>query len=142
LQIFPKDNADNLAKNTITRNIYRFGWHFPDDVLTKVCSANGLLSPGDVNNIRNPLSAETNPNTVFATENNIVDLVFDLFPDIPEKDLRHVLEHAFKRVRWPFPEITARGLTSDRAQKEWAMQKIYLFHGGFNSQSLRIFGMS
>ena len=83
---------------TITRNIYRFGWHFPNDIVSAVVQHLQLITPEQIYASRNPLALRNKAGPDILTDYNIADLVKDLFPNIPDEDLDHVVRHAFKSV--------------------------------------------
>jgi hypothetical protein len=51
-------NANELARKTITRNIYRFGWHFPRDVVSEILASLSLEREDQINQLRNPLASQ------------------------------------------------------------------------------------
>jgi hypothetical protein len=91
-------NANALAKKTITRNIYRFGWHFPSNLVSEVLASLSLSTEDQINQLRNPLASQSNVASEFATTENLVELMLDLFPKIPQTDMMAIVNHAFKSV--------------------------------------------
>jgi hypothetical protein len=88
-----------MAENSITRNSYRYGWHFPHEFVTEALAAYGLDSPDEINTLRNPLASQSNVDSEFATTDNLIELMVDLFPKIPQQEALQVIRHAFKAVR-------------------------------------------
>jgi hypothetical protein len=87
------------ATNMITKNIYRHGWHFPKDLVLAAIQTNGLLSSREAfEEARNPILRREDPPQEFLTAENYKDLFKDLFPGMPDKDIGHVINHAFQQV--------------------------------------------
>jgi hypothetical protein len=87
-----------MAENTITRNIYRFGWHFPGELVSEALASLGLTTESQINKLRNPLASQSNVASEFATSDNLIELILDLFPKIPHSDILSIINHAFKSV--------------------------------------------
>jgi hypothetical protein len=99
-QLFPDKNAERkFGRKGLSRNVYRFGWHFPTDVILKAMESTGLKSQDDVYATRNPLATkEHKPSEKDVTDHNLAELILDLFPRIPENDINNIIKHAFERV--------------------------------------------
>jgi hypothetical protein len=93
-------NANELARKTITRNIYRFGWHF-SRVVSEILASLSLETEDQINQLRNPLASQSNVASEFATTENLIELMLDLFPKIPQSDMMSIVNHAFKTVYSP-----------------------------------------
>jgi hypothetical protein len=115
-------NASSLAKKTITRNIFRFGWHFPGDLVSEVLASLGLTTESQINELRNPLASQSNVASEFATTENLIDLMLDLFPKIPHSDLMDTVNHAFKSVRSLL--LVWVSLTGTRELIGWGMPRM------------------
>jgi hypothetical protein len=115
-------NASSLAKRTITRNVFRFGWHFPSDLVSEVLASLGLTTESQINELRNPLASQSNVASEFATTENLIELMLDLFPKIPHADLMDTVNHAFKSVCSPCLPLV--DLTSSRELIAWGMPRM------------------
>jgi hypothetical protein len=52
---FFSDKVTNMAENSITRNRYRYGWHFPHEFVIEALVEYGLDSPDEINTLCNLL---------------------------------------------------------------------------------------
>jgi hypothetical protein len=52
----------------------------------------------EVWNSRNPLAHTSKLDSEYVTDENLQDLILDLFPRIPETDMMNIIKHAFERV--------------------------------------------
>jgi hypothetical protein len=87
-----------MAENTITRNVYRFGWHFPRELVSETLSSLDITNEKQINLLRNPLASQSNVGSEFATSENLIELILDLFPKIPQSTILSIINHAFKSV--------------------------------------------
>ena len=58
----------------------------------------GLTTEDQIWSIRNPLAETANMTSEHFTDENLQELILDLFPRIPASDMKTIMEHAFERV--------------------------------------------
>jgi hypothetical protein len=89
----------------LSQQVHRIGYHFPSAVVATVCMELGLYltSTGKVvafEHVDNKLPSRRADSEVSQTTINTEarDVIRDLFPNIPDKDLNQIIKTAFQKV--------------------------------------------
>ncbi|KAF2664875.1 hypothetical protein BT63DRAFT_428832 [Microthyrium microscopicum] len=82
--------------HSIPQNMFRHGWHFPNEVLLAAFKAFSLKSNVEIDSLRNPL-CRADPQPEQETVENLTDMIKDLFPNIPENTIAPIVGHAFEK---------------------------------------------
>jgi hypothetical protein len=70
----------------------------------------GITTEEEIWSIRNPLAETANMTSEYVTDENLQELILDLFPRIPLSDMKTIMEHAFERV---LDQVYIEVLTTD-----------------------------
>lgn len=95
-----------MHTHNLSQHVHRIGYHFPSAVVATVCMDLGLYltATGKVMPVytigNNGTRRRSNSDVSQITINTEArDVIRDLFPNIPDKDLNQIIKTAFQKVR-------------------------------------------
>lgn len=104
LKVFAVTTTPHMHTHGLSQHVHRIGYHFPSTVVATVCMDLGLYltTTGKVVPIygvgRNGIRRRSNSEVSQITINTEArDVIRDLFPNIPDKDLNQIIKTAFQK---------------------------------------------